>query len=57
MAGVLVYYIYSAARISFKFKDATAMRLIVLYFVRAFAWLAGAAVAAFNFLFNKRRKT
>ncbi len=56
-AGILIYYVYSAAKISLKFKDATAMRLVVLYVERSFAWLAGAAIAGFNFLFSKRRKT
>jgi cellulose synthase/poly-beta-1,6-N-acetylglucosamine synthase-like glycosyltransferase len=52
LAAVFVYYVYSAAKISVKFKDKTAMRLIVLYFVRTFAWFAGAA----KFVFSSRRK-
>ncbi len=55
-AAVLAYYVYSAAKISARFKDRTAMRLVVLYFVRAFAWLCGATVTTFRFLFGIRRK-
>jgi len=45
LVAVFLYYVYSAAKISTKFKDRTAMRLVVLYFVRTFAWLVGAATA------------
>jgi len=55
LAGIFVYYVFSAARISVKFKDETAMRLVVLYFVRALAWLSGAAVTTFRFLAGDRR--
>ncbi len=40
---ISVYYVVSSAIISARFKDSTAMRLVALYFVRAFAWLTGAA--------------
>ncbi len=43
LAAVLVYYVYTAAKISNKYHDSTAMRLVILYFVRTFAWLVGAA--------------
>jgi len=52
LTAVCVYYVYSAAKISVKFKDKTAMRLVVLYFVRTFAWLTGAV----KFVFSPRRK-
>ena len=52
---VCVYYVYCAAKLSVKFKDRTAMRLVVLYFVRAFAWLAGAVITTVRFLFGDRR--
>ena len=55
LAFVTVYYIYSAAKLSIKFKDKAAMRLVVLYFVRAFAWLIGAAITAVRFLAGDRR--
>ncbi|MCX8151098.1 MAG: glycosyltransferase [Candidatus Bathyarchaeota archaeon] len=50
-----VYFVVSAVRVSLKFRDWSAMRLVVLYFVRAFAWLSGAALAALSFLRHKRR--
>ena len=52
---VSVCYVYSAAKLSIKFKDKTAMRLVVLYFVRAFAWLTGAAITTVRFLAGDRR--
>ncbi len=52
---VFAYYVYCAAKLSVKFKDKTAMRLVVLYFVRAFAWLAGAAITTVRFLLGDRR--
>lgn len=56
LVGIFVYYLFSAVRISVKFKDRTAMRLVVLYFVRAFAWLSGAAITAANYLTGKGRQ-
>jgi hypothetical protein len=52
---VFVYYVYCAAKLSAKFKDRAAMRLVVLYFVRAFAWLAGAVITTVRFLLGDRR--
>ncbi len=52
---VFVYYVYCAAKLAVKFKDRAAMRLVVLYFVRAFAWLAGAVVTTVRFLLGDRR--
>ncbi|XES77517.1 MAG: glycosyltransferase family 2 protein [Candidatus Bathyarchaeia archaeon] len=52
LAAIFVYYVYSASKLSMKFHDATAMRMVVLYYVRVFAWLTGAA----KFLFTDRRK-
>jgi cellulose synthase/poly-beta-1,6-N-acetylglucosamine synthase-like glycosyltransferase len=52
LAAILVYYVYSAAKLSLKFHDGAAMRLVVLYYVRVFAWLWGAA----KFIFGERRK-
>jgi cellulose synthase/poly-beta-1,6-N-acetylglucosamine synthase-like glycosyltransferase len=49
-----IYFVFSAAKVSVKFRDSTAMRLVVLYYVRAFAWTAGAAVAVVNVV--KQRK-
>jgi cellulose synthase/poly-beta-1,6-N-acetylglucosamine synthase-like glycosyltransferase len=55
LALVFVSYVYSAVKLSIKFKDKAAMLLVVLYFVRAFAWLTGAANTAVRFLLDDRR--
>ena len=52
---ILAYFIFSAVKVSVKFKDSTAMRLIVLYYVRAIAWLTGAGITAVNIIKNGRR--
>jgi cellulose synthase/poly-beta-1,6-N-acetylglucosamine synthase-like glycosyltransferase len=39
-----VYYVYSAAKIAVEFKDKSAMRLILLYYVRSIAWFNGAII-------------
>ncbi len=54
LLGILVYFLISATRISAKFKDKTAMRLVVLYFVRAVAWLNGAAITTVRRLRGRR---
>jgi cellulose synthase/poly-beta-1,6-N-acetylglucosamine synthase-like glycosyltransferase len=51
---MLVYFVFSAARVSAKFHDSSAMRLVVLYYVRSLAWLVGAAVTAVNAVGKKR---
>lgn len=55
LAFISVYYVYSAAKISVRFKDKAAMRLVLLYFVRALAWLAGAAITIVRFILGERR--
>jgi cellulose synthase/poly-beta-1,6-N-acetylglucosamine synthase-like glycosyltransferase len=52
---IFVYYVFSAARLSIKFKDAVAMLLVVLYFVRALAWFTGAVITTVRFLAGGRR--
>ena len=51
---MFVYYVVSAARIASKFHDGSAMRLVVLYFVRAVAWVCGAAVTTARYLTGER---
>ena len=51
---MLVYFVFSAAKVSVKFRDSSAMRLVVLYYVRAFAWLSGAVVASLNVVRHKK---
>jgi cellulose synthase/poly-beta-1,6-N-acetylglucosamine synthase-like glycosyltransferase len=55
LALLLVYYVFSAVRLSIKFKDRVAMLLVVLYFVRAFAWLTGAVITTTRFLLGGKR--
>ena len=55
LAFLVVYYVYSAALISVKFKDSTAMLLVILYFVRVIAWLSGAAITTVRRLLGDRR--
>lgn len=55
LACMLVYFVYSAAEIALKFHDNVAFRLVVLYFVRAFAWFVGAVTIAVWYLTGRRR--
>jgi cellulose synthase/poly-beta-1,6-N-acetylglucosamine synthase-like glycosyltransferase len=47
---MVVYFVYSAAKISVRFHDSSAMRLFVLYFVRSAAWFVGATVTTVRYL-------
>jgi len=53
---MLVYFVYSAAKLALKFHDYVAYRLVVLCFVRAFAWFVGAVITTANYLLGKGRK-
>ena len=55
LALIFVYYVVSAVRLWVKFKDSAAMLLVVIYFVRAFAWFSGAVVTTVRFLTGGRR--
>ncbi len=50
LVAMLAYYIYSAAKIVVEFKDRSAMRLIVLYYVRSVAWFNGAVIITTSYL-------
>lgn len=52
---MFVYYVFSAARLSVRFKDAIAMLMVLLYFVRALAWFTGAVITTARFLEGGRR--
>jgi hypothetical protein len=56
LAFMLVYFVYSAAKLASKFHDHVAYRLVVLCFVRAFAWFVGAVITTANYLLGKGRK-
>ncbi len=55
LLGIVVYFVYSAAKISVKFHDLSAMRLFVLYFVRSAAWFDGATITVAKKLFGRDR--
>ncbi len=55
LLGILVYFVYSAAKVSNKFHDWSAMRLVVLYYVRSAAWFIGAVAATVNYLKGGKR--
>ncbi|MEM4732963.1 MAG: glycosyltransferase [Candidatus Bathyarchaeia archaeon] len=52
---MLIYYFISAVKLSIRFKDAVAMLLVVLYFVRAFAWFSGAVITTLSLLWERKR--
>jgi succinoglycan biosynthesis protein ExoA len=52
---MFVYYFVCAVRLSVKFKDASAMLMVVLYFVRSLAWYTGAVITTVRFLAGGRR--
>jgi cellulose synthase/poly-beta-1,6-N-acetylglucosamine synthase-like glycosyltransferase len=54
---IFVYFVYSAVNVAIKFHDKVALRLFVLYFVRAFAWFVGAVVTSVKYASGKGRKT
>jgi cellulose synthase/poly-beta-1,6-N-acetylglucosamine synthase-like glycosyltransferase len=55
LMSMLIYFIYSAVKISVKFHDWSALRLIVLYFVRSAAWFVGAVETAIKFFAGRNR--
>jgi len=52
---IFVYYLFSAVKVAVRFKDKTALRLVVLYFVRSFAWFAGAVITSIKYIMGDRR--
>jgi cellulose synthase/poly-beta-1,6-N-acetylglucosamine synthase-like glycosyltransferase len=56
LLAMLVYFVYSAAKIAVKFHDNVALRLVVLYFIRALAWFVGAVITTANYARGKGRK-
>lgn len=51
--AMLVYFIYSAAKVAGEYKDASIPRLVVLYYVRATAWFNGAVITTVKYLGGK----
>ena len=55
LLSVFVYFVYSAVKLSVKFSDWSAMRLVVLYYVRSVAWFVGAVITTVRYLTKKDR--
>jgi cellulose synthase/poly-beta-1,6-N-acetylglucosamine synthase-like glycosyltransferase len=55
LAAIFAYYVVSAVRLSFKFKDSVAMLLVLLYFIRAAAWFTGGVITAISSLAGEKR--
>ncbi len=55
LLSMLVYYVYSAIKISVKFHDRSAMRLVMLYFVRSAAWFVGAVSTTLKYLSGRNK--
>ncbi len=55
LLGMLFYFIYSAAKIASKFSDWSAMRLVVLYYVRSAAWFMGAVITTGRYLTGRNK--
>ena len=51
--AMVIYFVYSAVKIAVKFRDWAALRLFVLYFVRAGAWFDGAIITTARYLSGK----
>jgi len=56
LIGMFLYFTYSALKISHQFHDKTAMRLIILYFIRSVAWFNGAITTTLTHLTTKNNK-
>ncbi len=52
---MFIYYLVSAVKLSVRFKDFAAMRMVVLYFIRAFAWFAGGFITTIQLLVGEQR--
>jgi cellulose synthase/poly-beta-1,6-N-acetylglucosamine synthase-like glycosyltransferase len=55
LLGMFLYFIYSAVKISEKFQDRSAMRLLVLYYVRSAAWFVGAITTTIRYLTRRNK--
>ena len=53
LAAMFAYFVFSAVKIAVKFQDWVALRLVVLYFVRASAWFVGAVITTARYLSGK----
>lgn len=51
--SMIIYFVYSAVKIAIKFHDSSALRLVVLYFVRSIAWFVGAVITTTGYLLRR----
>jgi cellulose synthase/poly-beta-1,6-N-acetylglucosamine synthase-like glycosyltransferase len=55
LAFMLIYFGISAGKIAAKYHDAANWRLVVIYFVRSFAWFVGAVTTTIHYLAGRRK--
>ena len=55
LAFMILYFTYSAAKVAAKYHDKVVSRLVVLYFVRSWAWFVGAVATTLRYLTGRRR--
>lgn len=55
LLAMLIYFVYSAVKISIKYNDWSALRLVVLYFVRSTAWFVGAVNTTIRYLIGRNK--
>ncbi|NLE03665.1 MAG: glycosyltransferase family 2 protein, partial [Crenarchaeota archaeon] len=55
LVSMLIYFVFSAVKIAKKFKDWSAMRLVVLYFLRTSAWFVGAVKTVTTILVRRNK--
>jgi len=55
LLSIFVYFVYSAVKLSIKFSDRSAMRLVVLYYVRSAAWFVGAVSTTIRYLVGRNK--
>jgi cellulose synthase/poly-beta-1,6-N-acetylglucosamine synthase-like glycosyltransferase len=55
LLGMFLYFVYSAVKVSTKYSDWSAMRLIILYYVRSGAWFVGAVVTTLRYITRRNQ--
>jgi cellulose synthase/poly-beta-1,6-N-acetylglucosamine synthase-like glycosyltransferase len=50
LLSMFAYFIYSAVKVSSKYHDWSAMRLIILYYIRSAAWFIGAIITTLRYI-------
>ena len=55
LAFMVLYFSYSAVKVASKYHDKVVSRLVVLYFVRSWAWFVGAVTTTLQYLTRRRK--